>query len=249
MTSVGERLWHQLRYSRLWRLLRHVGFLRGGLYLTMELRRSLREPLATTQEVIDNDFAIIDPWRYESNPSERARFSDQTSMLDAIRGGRPFFYGVEIGCAEGLFTEVLADRCETLLVLDVSPTALARTQNRRNWSDRVKFSAFDLKCDPIPGAYDLIVVAGVLEYFSRPPTLYKIRDKLAGALNANGYLLVETTRANPVVEDSWWGRRLLRGKWINNFISDHPSLVVVQTTTTESYCITLCRKAETSCAT
>lgn len=167
-------------------------------------------------------------------------------MLDEVCEGRLFPSGLEIGCAEGVFTEVLADRCESLLVLDVSPRALARTQNRRNWSDRVQFGAFDLQHDPIPGTYDLIVVAGVLEYFSRPPTLYKIREKLAGALRANGILLIETTRAHPVVEASWWGRRLIRGRWMNAVIADHPSLAVISSTATESYCMTLCRKAETS---
>jgi hypothetical protein len=133
-------------------------------------------------------------------------------------------------------------------VLDISPTALARAQNRRNWFERVQFGAFDLQHDAIPGTYDLIVVAGLLEYFKRPPTLFKIRQKLTEALRSKGYLMIETSRANPLVEDSRWGRRLIRGKWINAFISGHPSLAVIHSTITESYCITLYRKAETSSA-
>jgi SAM-dependent methyltransferase len=230
-------------------MLRKVALLRSGVYLAVELRRTLREPRTTTPDVIDKDFATPDPWSYEANPSERARFSDQAAILDEARRERLFTCGLEIGCAEGVFTEVLAERCDSLLVLDVSPTALARTQNRRSWSDRVQFHAFDLQREPIPGTFDLIVVAGVLEYFSRPTTLYKIREKLARALRADGYLLIETTRANPIVESSWWGRRLLRGRWINDFICDLPALENLHSTTTEAYCITLCRKADPSCAT
>jgi hypothetical protein len=37
---------------------------------------------------------------------------------------------------------------------------------------------------------------------------------------------------------------LIRGRWINVFISDHPSLAVIHSTVNESYCITLCRKVE-----
>jgi SAM-dependent methyltransferase len=240
-------IWHQFRYGRTWTLLRKVTFLRSGLYLAIELWRSLRQPQTTTRDMVDKDFtAQKDPWKYETNPLESARFMEQTAALDKVREGRLFPVGLEIGCAEGVYTEVLAARCESLLVLDLSPTALVRAQSRRQWSERVRFGAFDLQREPIPGAgtYDLIVVTGVLEYFQRPSTLFKIREKLASALRSNGYLLVETTRVNPVVEDSWWGRRLIRGRWINVFISDHPSLAVIHSAVNESYCIMLCRKVE-----
>jgi SAM-dependent methyltransferase len=237
--------WQNLRHSRIWFLLRRVTFLRSGLYLAIELRRTLREPQTTTRAIVDRDFTTRkDPWKYESNPLESKRFLEQTAMLDSIREGQLFPSGLEIGCAEGVYTEVLADRCESLLVLDLSPTALDRAQSRRQWSNRVRFGSFDLQHDPIPGAgtYDLIVVTGVLEYFQRPATILKMREKLASALQTNGYLLVETTRVNPVVEDSWWGRRLRRGRWINVFISEHPSLTLVQSSVNDSYCITLCQK-------
>ena len=241
----ADWFWNQFRRSPLWRLLRKVTFLRNGLYLAIELRRALREPQTTTLKIVDNDFATgRDPWNYEASPLEQTRFSDQTAIIDKVREGLLFPFGLEIGCAEGLYTEVLAARCESLLVLDLSPTALERAQRRRRWSVRVRFAAFDLQHEPIPGTQDLIVVAGVLEYFQRPATLFKIREKLVAALRPGGYILVETTRVNRVVEDSWWGKRLIRGKWINVFISNHPSVAVIHSVATESYCITICRKAE-----
>jgi 2-polyprenyl-3-methyl-5-hydroxy-6-metoxy-1,4-benzoquinol methylase len=183
-----------------------------------------------------------DPWQYETNPLEQVRFLQQTELLDDVRNGQLFASGLEIGCAEGLYTEILAERCESLLVLDLSPTALARAQRRRRWSDRVRFAAFDLRREAIPETFDLILVAGVLEYFSRPSTLFRIREKLTAALRPNGYLLVETTRANPIVENAWWGRRLVRGRWINALISEHPSLTIISSVMTDSYSLTLCRK-------
>jgi SAM-dependent methyltransferase len=154
--------------------------------------------------------------------------------------------GLFARCAEGLYTEILAERCELLLVLDLSPTALARTQSRCGWSERVRFNAFDLRNEAIPGTFDLIVVAGVLEYFSRPYTFFRVRKKLTAALRPNGYLLVETTRANPVVENAWWGRRLIRGRWINVFVSEHSSLAIISAATTDSCSITLYRRVESS---
>jgi SAM-dependent methyltransferase len=244
MPSNATNGW-QFRYSWLWTLLREVTFLRSGLYLIIELWRTFRESQTTAPEIFDSIFsAQKDPWMYETNPLENARFLEETAMLDRVREGRLFPSGLEIGCAEGLYTEVLAARCASLLALDFSPTALLRAQNRRQWSERVRFGAFDMRHEPIPGSgnYDLIVLTGVLEYFPRSKTLFKIREKVVAALRVSGYLLVETTRANPVVEDSWWGRRLIRGRWINVFITNHPSLAVVQSTTKESYCITLCQK-------
>lgn len=194
-------------------------------------------------EMADQEFQYHqDPWRYETNALEQARFSNQTQLLDDVRGDAHFNVGLEIGCAEGLYTESIAERCTSLVVLDISPTALKRTMRRRQWSENVRFGAFDLRCEPLSGKFDLIVVAGVLEYFSRPGTFSRVRDRLAEALNPGGYLLVETTRSNPVVEGSWWGKRLIRGKWINVFMSQHPSLTVVSAVVDASYAITLCRK-------
>jgi len=243
--SHSDSFWCRVRSGRLWRLLRRIPFLRSGLYLSLEIFRTLREPRTSSLGMVDRDLARrCDPWNYETNPLEQARFSTQTALLDEVQGDRLFPLGLEIGCAEGLYTEILAERCESLLVLDLSPTALARTQSRRRWSEKVRFGAFDLRSGAIPGTFDLIIVAGVLEYFYRRSTLLRVREKLAAALRPNGYLLVESTRANPIVESAWWGRRLIRGKWINVLISKHPSLGIVSSAITDSYAITLCRRTE-----
>jgi 2-polyprenyl-3-methyl-5-hydroxy-6-metoxy-1,4-benzoquinol methylase len=205
----------------------------------------LWESRANRVETVDQELKEQkDPWKYETNPAEKMRFAQQAELLDVARKERLFPSALEIGCAEGIFTEVMADRCESLLVLDISATALARTQSRREWAGSVRFGAFDLLNDAIPGTFDLIVVAGVLEYFNRPSTFSKMREKLAAALKPNGYLLVETTRASSIVEDSWWGKRLIRGKWINDFISKHPSLTIASSSIGDCFVVTLLQKTE-----
>jgi SAM-dependent methyltransferase len=237
-------LWDWFRTSTLWRMLRRVGFLRRGLYVAIELRRSWREPKACARDQVDHDLEQRrDPWSYETNPIEQERFRQQTSMIDAARNGNPFRRGLEIGCAEGLYTAVLAQRCDSLLVLDLSPTALARASRRQPWPEGVRLNSFDLRTEAIPGKFDLIVVAGVLEYFSRPSTMARVREKLVAALEPEGCLLVETSRPNPVVEDSWWGRLLIRGKWINTFVAQHPSLLIAAQTIDDNFAITLYRKS------
>lgn len=243
MSPAFGRIWDRFRAGGLWRLLRRSDILRSSLYLTIELHSSWREPRRSGRVAVDRDLAQRrDPWRYETSPQELERFRNQTDMIDAECDGRHFRKGLEIGCAEGKFTEVLAQRCDSLVVLDISPTALRRASERQRWPAGVTFAPFDLRSDAVPGRFDLIVVAGVLEYFSRRTTMATVRTKLAGALEPGGYLLVESTRANPVVEQSWWGRLLVRGKWINEYISREPSLEVVTARIVGDFAITLCRK-------
>jgi 2-polyprenyl-3-methyl-5-hydroxy-6-metoxy-1,4-benzoquinol methylase len=234
----------RFRHSWAWQAFRRIGFLRSGVYLAIELKRLLLEPQRTNRERVDRDFRLqIDPFRYATNPIEHTRFCQQQQMLEHARGAKRFPRALEIGGAEGVFTEVLADRCDSLLVTDVSSTALARSRARRHWDASVHFEQWDLLRDPIPGSFDLIVVAGVLEYFTRPRTLRRVRTKLAESLNPEGYLLVASTRANPVIENSWWGRSLVRGKWINEFVARHQALQVVENLTTEKFAITLLRRS------
>lgn len=239
-----ESLWHLFQRSRLWRLLRRASWLRHGVYLALELRKGWREPAATSGESWDLIYrSMHDPWQHETDPIEQDCHRKQIEMLDEVREGKSFHRGLEIGCGEGLYSQALAGRCESLLAVDISPTAVKRAQGRQSWPGHVRFNLFDLRSEPIPGQYDLIVLDNVLETFSRRATFRAIREKLAGALTPNGYLLV-VVRDRPAVfiENSWWGRYLIRGKWINVFFAEHPCLTAVITSSTEHYSAVLCRR-------
>lgn len=150
-------------------------------------------------------------------------------MLDAVRGKKRFEKGLEIGCAEGLFTELLADRCDSLLAVDISPIALARARARRAWDERVRFAEWDLRVDPLPATYDLIVVIHMLEYLRNPLALRRARQKLVDGLRPGGYLLVGCVgEGEAVAVQAWWGRLFLRGgQRITAFIGRHPALKVI----------------------
>src|ERR1035437_1497303 len=166
-----NRLWEAFRQSRTWRALCKVTFLRSAVYLCRELRRSFLEPRTTNRDAVDSEFrASVDPFHYDTSPENRARFLRQKELLDSVRAGGRFASALEIGCAEGHFTEVIAECSQSLLVLDLSSTALARTRQRRSWGEGLRFLEWDLKSDTIPGRHDLIVLTGVLEYFQRRST-------------------------------------------------------------------------------
>ncbi|WP_169306369.1 SAM-dependent methyltransferase [Paracoccus hibiscisoli] len=62
-----------------------------------------------------------DPWNHRSSPYEALKYQ---ATLAAIGLG-PFHHALEVGCGNGTFATLLADRCETLTVMDCIPAAVA----------------------------------------------------------------------------------------------------------------------------
>src|SRR5262249_49389869 len=137
---------------------------------------------------------------------------------------------------------LLAERCTSLRALELSRVALGRAIARRSWSGYVEFAPFDLRHDPLNGQFDLVLVAGVLEYFSRPRTFSVVREKLVSAVSPGGFLVIETTRPSKTVDDSWWARYLVRGCWINAFIGLHSELTTVSELKNDRFIITAFEK-------
>jgi 2-polyprenyl-3-methyl-5-hydroxy-6-metoxy-1,4-benzoquinol methylase len=240
---LSTKAWNYFRHSAGWRGLRRVRVLRSALYFAIAMRECWVERSRTHVDAVDRDFLQrLDPFSYLTNPLERERFKAQQWLLDGVRRGQRFTHGLEIGSAEGAFTEIVASTCDSLLVADLSPTALVRTRQKCASITNVQYIQWDLLSDPVPGLFDLIVVAGVLEYFTRRATFAKTREKLMASLTPDGYLLVESTRQTPIVEDSWWGRYLIRGKRINDFFEQHEEVGCVWSVVTRQYAISVIRK-------
>jgi len=183
-----------------------------------------------------------DPWKYNS-PEGGERLRRALEILDRARGEKRFPQALEIGCAEGTFTAMLASRCDSLLAVDISPTALDRARTRCNAVSHVRFAEWDLRRDTPTDVFDLVVVMDVLTYFARLSALREARDKLVAAARPGGYLLIANPRQAEIFETAWWGRRLLRGgKWINTFMAEHHDLRLVTAVTDNSSVYTLLRK-------
>jgi SAM-dependent methyltransferase len=224
-----------LAYRGVRRTLRRVGPLRSAWHLFLALRECLRDSSQRSRDQIDREFQRhADPWRYTTNAREQERFNREARMLDAVREGRLFQNVLEVGCAEGAFTELLAPRCESLLAVDISGIAVARTRVRRCWDKHVRCERWDLRRDPVPDTFDLIVVMHVWAYIRCPTTFRKACAKLVESLRPGGYLLVGEVSQAEMVENSWWSRCLLHsGSSITEFHGRHPALRVVSTATTD----------------
>ena len=187
----------------------------------------------------DREFAARpDPWAYGS-ASQQERFCAALGMLDRVRGGRRFSDAIEIGCAEGAFTELLVPRCARIKAVDISPVALARARARLRDCPTVAFEQADVLSDPEPGNFDLVVAMDVLDYFKRPGDLRRMQARIQRMLLQDGHLLIATTNESDVFETAWWRRWIQRGRMINESFAALPRLRVLESRRTEMHSITL----------
>lgn len=224
--TVGLSLYRRFRHT-----LARIGFLRSGYFLLRSIREAMLDSPARGQAELNQEFEPHeDPWNYATVSYQRDRIRREVEMLDTFRGAARFANALEVGCAEGMFTEMLAPRCEALLAADISSVALARARRRLAKYEQVQFAQWDLRVDPMPDSYDLIVIIHALEYIRNPLYVRRARAKLVNSLRPGGYLLVGTMKVAEIYEDAWWGKFLLRsGKRINNFFAEHLALKVVRT--------------------
>jgi peptidoglycan/xylan/chitin deacetylase (PgdA/CDA1 family) len=136
----------------------------------------------------------VDPWRY-TNPYERKKYEQTLSVIPEEGIGR----AIELGCAEGHFTERLATRVPSLVASDISQVALDRAASRLEGFENVRLVRLDFASEPLPGRFDLIICSEVLYYLENREQLRAVSSKLANALEPGGYLV--TAHATQVVDE------------------------------------------------
>jgi predicted TPR repeat methyltransferase len=108
-----------------------------------------------------------DPWDFETSEYERKKYERTLEVL----GGRRFERALEAGASIGVFTEMLADRCDQLLAVDVSERAVAKARKRLSDREHVRVERRTLPEEMPHGPFDLIVASEVLYYFTREEML------------------------------------------------------------------------------
>lgn len=125
-----------------------------------------------------------DPWGFETSEYERGKYG---RTLEAL-GGRRFRRALEAGASIGVFTEMLADRCDELMAVDVSEKAVAVARERLAGREHVRVERRSLPEEMPDGPFDLIVASEVLYYFPREEMLATLRE-FEGELAPGGILL------------------------------------------------------------
>jgi predicted TPR repeat methyltransferase len=108
-----------------------------------------------------------DPWDFETSEYEQHKYARTLSVL----GEHTFRRALEAGASIGVFTEMLADRCEELLAVDVSVRAIVAARRRLSGLGHVRVERRTLPEEMPDGPFDLIVASEVLYYFPREEML------------------------------------------------------------------------------
>jgi peptidoglycan/xylan/chitin deacetylase (PgdA/CDA1 family) len=135
-----------------------------------------------------------DPWNCRLSAYEQAKYAQTLELLGAETPAR----ALELGCAEGVFTRMLAPRVGELLATDISRVALDRARARCG-SPKVAFRKLDFVRDALGGPYDLVVCSEALYYAGSRRALRAVLKKIFQALAPGGLFL--TANANQVADE------------------------------------------------
>ena len=115
--------------------------------------------------------ASEDPWNFAASEYEQNKYARTLAEL----GERTFRRALEAGASIGVFTEMLADRCDELLAVDVSERAVTAARRRLSGRGHVRVERRTLPEEMPEGPFDLIVASEVLYYFPREEMLTVLR--------------------------------------------------------------------------
>ncbi len=164
-----------------------------------------------------------DPWNFETSDYEREKYR---RTLDAL-GDRRFRRALEAGASIGVFTEMLAGRCDEVLAVDVSEKAVAAARERLDGLEHVRVERRTLPEEMPEGPFDLIVASEVLYYFPREEMLAML-EGFEAALAPGGALLAvhwrRETRTYP-----------LQGDEVHDLLAAHTSLALTQSVAEPDY--------------
>jgi predicted TPR repeat methyltransferase len=103
-----------------------------------------------------------DPWNYGASEYERSKY--EATLLAC--GAGPFSAALELGGSIGVFSAMLAPRCERLMTIDFSPTAVRLARARLLEHPHAQAIIGTIP-DALPaGPFDLVVASEVLYYLS-----------------------------------------------------------------------------------
>lgn len=122
------------------------------------------------QAAFEQAYAGGDPWA-----SGESRYLYQRRKYDVIAGllpDRRFVQALDLGAGLGLLTRRVAERADSVLGLDISPSAVAAARARHAGVPNLAFEQGDVQRLPasLDGGFDLVVIADVLYYLPQPIT-------------------------------------------------------------------------------
>ncbi|GGM89894.1 methyltransferase [Dyadobacter beijingensis] len=135
-----------------------------------------------------------DPWNFEGSDYEKNKYAQTMLMIPDDVYARVF----EIGCSNGVLTEMLQNRSQRLLAVDSSRVAVENAKKRLEKYHHVIVVEMEVPREFPALKFNLILLSEV-GYFMVAEELLALRDKLIAALLPGGHLLM--VHWTPVVEE------------------------------------------------
>lgn len=142
-----------------------------------------------------------DPYHCRDSSYELAKVRDQLAVLGVQR----FKRGLEIGCGEGVFTPHLAQRCDQVVGIDLSSTAIARAKETTSHLSNVSVLVANIRRYQPPSPFDLIVASEVLYYVGEKRSLRlleEVVERIVELSDDGGYVLLVHGISDPVTRAS-----------------------------------------------
>ena len=171
-----------------------------------------------------------DPWRLASSDYERAKYAATLAALPRHRYTR----ALEIGCAIGVLTQALGDRCDDLLAIEPVQAALAEARRRNAASPWIRFASLFVPGQWPDGAFDLVVLSEVIDYLGEVDVVALAR-KITGSLMPGG----------DVILVHWVGKKRgcpSEGEASDRFIAAAETLTVLRQERNADYRLDLLRR-------
>jgi 2-polyprenyl-3-methyl-5-hydroxy-6-metoxy-1,4-benzoquinol methylase len=127
--------------------------------------------------------ANIDPWQFRTSEYERDKYQATMASLSKDR----YASALEVGCSIGVLTRLLSPRCNGLLAIDASATAIEEAKSINGRS--VTFRVANLPAEFPEGTFDLIVLSEVLYYFDKSD-LAQVTRLCSDAISQDGEIVL-----------------------------------------------------------
>jgi SAM-dependent methyltransferase len=131
-----------------------------------------------------------DPWGYRTSDYEREKYAATLAALPKRCDG----LCLEVGCSIGVFTGLLAARCEHVVAIDFSLGALELARRHLQGVRNVDLLRASFPEETPPGSWDVIVCSEIL-YYLRPQVLEE----------AVAWIKAQLTYGASVLAVSWRG--------------------------------------------
>jgi 2-polyprenyl-3-methyl-5-hydroxy-6-metoxy-1,4-benzoquinol methylase len=126
-----------------------------------------------------------DPWHFATSSYEWAKYEVTLAALPAPRRRA----ALEIGCSIGILTRRLAERCATLLAIDIAENALAEARTACAACKNVTIARMRIPVDWPAGCFDVILLSEVLYYLS-VDDLTQTARRVCASLKPQGHVLL-----------------------------------------------------------